>query len=310
MTSIALTALTQIVIMFFIIIVGIVCYKLKLIDKNTNKKLSDLVLLLVNPIVIFVSYQRDFDISLLKGLFISILLALFTHILAIVLSKLLLFKNKTPDHKPLERFAMIYSNCGFIGIPLVNGVFGSEGVFYLTAYMTIFNLFVWTHGVIMMTDRGGLRSLLRALITPSVIATLSGFVFFIVRIQLPDIVMNALNYIGNMNTPLAMLVAGVTIAQTNPLRLLKKPRIFYVSFIKLLLMPLLMLCLYSYLPIPSEVLLTSILATACPTAVTISLFSIRYDKDYLYASEIFAVTTILSVVTIPIVMTLGGFLVA
>jgi predicted permease len=92
-------------------------------------------------------------------------------------------------------------------------------------------------------------------------------------------------------------------------KLLKKGRIYYVSFLKLLFVPIVMLLIYSLFDIPKIVLLTSILATACPTAVTINLFSLRYEKNYFYASELFAVTTILSVLTIPLVMTAAGFFV-
>ena len=121
-------------------IVGSICYKIKLINKEMNKYLSDLVLMLVNPLVIFLSYQREFEDTLLQGLLISLLLATITHVLAIIIAKRIIRKKDKPEDGVLERFAVIYSNCGFIGIPLVNGIFGSEGVFYITAYMTIFNL--------------------------------------------------------------------------------------------------------------------------------------------------------------------------
>jgi predicted permease len=309
MATLAVTALTQILIMFFIIIVGIISFKVKLVDKETNRRLSDIVLQLVNPIVIFVSYQREFNPSLLHGLLISLLLGAITHVIGIFISTILIHKNKNKSDLSLERFAIIYSNCGFIGIPLVNGIFDSEGVFYLTAYMTMFNLFVWTHGVIIMTGKKDFNTIRKAFISPSVIATISGFVLFAARITLPDVAIEALNYLGDMNTPLAMLVAGITIAQTSLLNLLRKPKIYYISLLKLIVLPIALLLIYSMFHIPRVVLLTSVLAVCCPTAATINLFSIRYDKDYRYASELFAITTILSIITIPLVMTIGGYLV-
>lgn len=309
MTTLAVTAITQIVIMFLIIIVGIISFKVKLIDKDTNRRLSDIVLILVNPIVIFVSYQRNFNVMLLKGLLISLILATFTHVMAIVFSILFLHKKKHQSDNAMERFAIIYSNCGFIGIPLVNGVFGSEGVFYLTAYMTLFNLFLWTHGVISMTGKRDRKTVISALLSPSIIATVMGFVFFIIRISLPEVMLTSLNYIGSMNTPLAMLVAGATIAQTSMLKLFIKLRIYYISFLKLLLIPIAVLLIFSLFDIPRIVILTSVLAAACPTAVTINLFSIRYGKNYFYASELFTMTTILSLITIPLVMSIADFFV-
>lgn len=309
MATLAVTSLNQILIMFIIIIVGIISYKLNLVDGNTNKKLSDIVLMLVNPIVIFVSYQREFEETLLTGLLISLILALATHIVGILIASIFLRKKKHEADIAIERFAVIYSNCGFIGIPLVNGIFGSEGVFYITAYMTIFNLVVWTHGVITMTGKKDMRTIARAFLSPSVIATLSGFVLFVARVVLPGVLVDALSYIGDMNTPLAMLVAGVTIAQTDVLKLLKKFRIYYITILKLLFVPIVMMLLFSLFDIPKVVLLTSVLAAACPAAATINLFSIRYQKNYLYASELFALSTVLSVITIPLVMTVASFII-
>lgn len=307
--SLAVTAFNQIAIMFMIILVGVACYKIKLIDKEMNKKLSDLVLMLINPIVIFVSYQREYDTTLLKGLLISLVLAAGTHFFAILIGPILLHGRKHKADLVLERFAVVYSNCGFIGIPMAYGLFGSEGVFYITAYMTIFNLLVWTHGLIIMTGKSDFKSIGRALLSPSIIATVSGFILFVGRIILPQIVTETLTYLGNMNTPMAMLVAGVTIAQTDIGKLLKKLHIYYVSFLRLLFVPIIMLFIYRWFNLPEVVLLTSILAAACPTAATITLFSIRYDKNYFYASEIFAVTTIFSMGTIPIVMMIANMVI-
>lgn len=309
MTTTAVTVFNQILIMLFIMIVGSICYKIKLINKEMNKYLSDLVLMLVNPLVIFLSYQREFEDTLLQGLLISLLLATITHVLAIIIAKLIIRKKDKPEDGVLERFAVIYSNCGFIGIPLVNGIFGSEGVFYITAYMTIFNLFVWTHGVISVSGKKDRRTIVQAFVSPSVIATISGFLLFVLRIQLPETLVEAMSYIGNMNTPLAMMVAGVTIAQANLVKLLGKLRIYYISFLKLIFIPVVMLLIFSLFDLSREVLLTSVLAAACPTGATINLFSIRYKKNYLYASEMFAVTTVLSVITIPLVMIVAELLI-
>jgi predicted permease len=307
--SLAISAFNQIMIMFFIILVGMFSFKIKLIDNEVNKKLADLVLMLVNPFVIFISYQREFKASLLTGLLISLVLAAGTHLFGIIFSMLVLRKKKHEADIAIERFAVIYSNCGFIGIPLVNGILGSEGVFYLTAYMTIFNLVLWTHGMITMSGKSDRKSIVKAILSPSVIATVLGFFFFVCKIMLPNNMIEAFSYIGNLNTPLAMLVSGVTFAQTDFIKLLKKLRIYYIAFLKLLCVPIAMLFIFSLFDIPRIVLLTAILAAATPTAASINLFSIRYNKNYLYASELFAISTILSLLTIPFIMIIANLLV-
>lgn len=307
--SLAITAFNQIIVMFIIIIVGIFSYKIKLIDIEMNKKLAELVLMLVNPLVIFISYQRKFEATLLSGLLISLVLALVTHFISILISIVIIRGKKHKKDVAIERFAIIYSNCGFIGIPLVNGILGSEGVFYLTAYMTVFNLVVWTHGMITMSGKKDKKTIMEAILSPSIIATLLGFLFFVCKLILPEIVNKSIGYIGNMNTPLALLVAGVTIGQTDFLKLFGKIRIYYIGLFKLFIIPVITLLLYSLFDIPQIVVLTTTLACACPVAATINLFSIRYEKNYLYASELFAVTTILSLFTIPLVMIIANIMV-
>jgi predicted permease len=191
-----------------------------------------------------------------------------------------------------------------MGIPLINGIFGTEGVFYITAYLTVFNILIWTQGVIMMTGKQSVRSMVKTLVSPTIIATLLGFIFFVAKVHIPNTVYQSLDYVASMNTPFAMLIAGATIAQTNILKLFSKIRVYLVVFIKLLLIPAVMLIIYSRFNIEESVLTTTIVAAACPTAASGTLFALRYNKNALYASEIFALTTLFSMITIPIIMAL------
>lgn len=295
--------LKQVIIMALLILTGVICYKTNVISKEASKSLSSLVLMVVNPIVIIVSYQVEFDKKLLKGLLLALLFSVISIGAAIILSHILL--RKKGERLSLERFSCIYSNCGFMGIPLVNGVYGSEGVFYLTAFMTVFNILVWTHGVFMMKGEFKWKMIVKAVKTPVIIATVLGFVLFIAKIQLPAIVFETLSFLGNMNTPLAMIAAGVTIAQTNILQSLKNPRLYLVAVISLIIVPAVSSLILCFMPASSIVTGTVILASACPAAATGTLFAIRFKRDSLYASELFAVTTLLSIITLPVVMSVA-----
>ncbi|WMJ86108.1 AEC family transporter [Anaerocolumna sp. MB42-C2] len=299
--------LDQILIMFILILIGYICYRFKVIDQGLNKKLSDLLLLLVSPLLIFNSYQREFSKDLLAGLLISLGLAIFTHLFGILTAYVFL-RNKTNSDVVIERFSTIYSNSGFFGIPIINGIYGSEGVFYITAYITIFNLFVWTQGLIMMNGVQDKKTMVKTLVSPTLISIILGFLFFITQIHLPKIMFNSLQYVADMNTPLAMIIAGVTIAQTNILKIFLKFRIYFVVFLKLIFIPVILLLIYSRLPIAIPVLAAAVLGAACPTGATGTLFAIRYEKNALYSSEIFAMTTLISLITIPIIMGLMDYL--
>lgn len=316
----------QILIIFIIIIVGVICYKTKLIDDTTNSRLSDILLMLVNPILIFVSYQRDFTVDLLEGLLISLVLAVVTHIVAIIISYTLIRSKKRKaiivdgstttkylnnDDVEVERLSCIYANVGFMGIPLVNGIFGSEGVFYVTASITIFNIFVWTHGVIMMSGSKNLsfKEILKRLMSPTIIAIFIGLLFFVLQIRVPEVMYESLSYIANMNTPLAMLIAGVTIGKTNIIRLFTKSlRIYYIAFLRLLLIPFILLLMYVWLPINEMVKITAIMMAASPAATLSVIFAIKFNKNSILGAEIFAVTTLLCVFTIPFIVKIAELL--
>ena len=221
--------LNQIIIMALLITAGVICYKCGIIGKEATQSLSSLVLMVVNPIVILVSYQQPFEKRMLKGLLWSLLLALISTVISIVISKV--FIRKKSGRLAVERFSCIYSNCAFMGIPLVSALYGSEGVFYLTAFVTVFNLFVWTHGVFLMEEKLNKKMIIQAVKTPAVIATFLGFALFMLKISLPDILLKTLTYLENLNTPLAMLAAGATIAQTNIFKALKNPLKIYIIYV-------------------------------------------------------------------------------
>lgn len=295
--------LKQIVIMFIILLIGLWCSLKGLITKEGNKQLSKVALYIVNPLLIFMSYQSEYSSKLLRGLMWSFLLSGITFGVAIALSTLLISK-KRPEHS-LERFSAVYSNCGFIGIPLIRGIYGDEGVLYLTAYITLFNILVWTHGYMTMKESRDFKSFIKAATSPSVIAVFIGLIFYLMQIRLPEILHTSLQYVSDMNTPLAMLIAGSAAAQTNVLKALKNKGLYMVCAYKLFLLPIVAFALVQFLPAPHMVKMVVLIASACPVATTGTMFAIQFDKNPERCSEFFAVTTLLSGVTLPLVTMLG-----
>ncbi|EXM39450.1 malate transporter [Ruminococcus albus SY3] len=295
--------LKQIVIMFIILLIGLWCSLKGLITKEGNKQLSKVALYIVNPLLIFMSYQSEYSSKLLRGLMWSFLLSGITFGVAIALSTLLISK-KRPEHS-LERFSAVYSNCGFIGIPLIRGIYGDEGVLYLTAYITLFNILVWTHGYMTMKESRDFKSFIKAATSPSVIAVFVGLIFYLMQIRLPEILHTSLQYVSDMNTPLAMLIAGSAAAQTNVLKALKNKGLYMVCAYKLFLLPIVAFALVQFLPAPHMVKMVVLIASACPVATTGTMFAIQFDKNPERCSEFFAVSTLLSGLTLPLVTMLG-----
>jgi len=289
--------------MFIILLIGFGCSMKGLITKEGNKQLSAVALHIVNPLLIFMSYQSDYSSKLLRGLLWSFLLSGLSFALIIGLSTLLI-KKKRPEHD-LERFSAVYSNCGFIGIPLIRGIYGDEGVLYLTAYITLFNILIWTHGLMTMKGSKDMKSFLNSLKAPSVVAVFIGLIFYLLQIRLPDFLRKSLQYVSDMNTPLAMLIAGSAAAQTNVVKALKNSGLYIVAALKLVALPLAAMALLHFIPAPHMVQMVVLIASACPVATTGTMFAIQYDKNPERCSEFFAVTTLLSGLTLPVVTMLG-----
>lgn len=308
--DLARLALKQIITMFFIVFLGMFCYRKKIISEENNRGLSTIVLNIINPAVIFMSYQMDFDHRLLYGLFLSILLGALSFLFAILIAEILVRKKNNKDFN-IERIALIYSNCGFIGIPLVNVLVGPVGIFYLAAYLSIFNLLLWTHGVLLMSGGSRKDLNLKVLFSPCLIAVFIGVLCFVLQIRLPEVVNNSIDLIAGMNTPLAMMAAGVSIAQTNLVHSLKNLRIYYIAVIKLILIPVILIL--AFLPfaqiVDRNILMTIFIATACPTGASGTLFAIRYRGNAAYASELFGITTLMSAISIPAVILLFELLI-
>lgn len=297
----------QLLKMLFIMILAIICYKIGLINQEGNRNMSNLLLMVVNPCLIITVYQIEYDPKLVKGLLISFAAAFAAHLIGILIARIVIPKGSSPDYI-LDRFGAVYSNCGFIGIPLINSVLGSEGVFYLTAYMTVFNLLVWTHGLGLLRGKIELKSMIEGLTSPMVIATAIAVILFFTRFKIPEPLLDSMNYIADTNTPLAMLVAGFSVAQSDLRKMFVNVRLYLVSFLKLIAMPLAVLVFLWILRIDYKVAYSVLIAAACPAATTMTMMCIRYDHNYTYASEIFSFSTVLSIITIPFVAFVAGFL--
>ncbi len=295
--------------MFLIMAVGFICGKVKLITPEVNRGLSTLALMLVNPLTTFTSYQRDYSDEIAVNLLYTFLLALIAFAVQIPVSILLIKKSR--KEFAIERLSILLSNCSYIGIPLVQSMYGNDGVIYLTAFVTVFHLVTWTYGLSLMSGERNVKKMLRNMVSPALVAVLLGAVCFFVRLRLPQIIVTPMTRIADMNTPLAMLIAGSTLAQTDVVKALKRVSTFVICALKLVVLPLcvlLMICNARYFGVPTEIITVVQIAVSCPTATIITMFSHRFQRNSVYSSEIFTVCTLLSVVSIPFVLWVGGYL--
>ncbi len=296
----ALVVLRQSVIMFLLMGVGVLLYKTKIVNESGSKQLSNLVINIGAPAVILLSYQMPYDTKYIRGLLWALALSLITYIVSILLS-VVFIRNKQDRETAIERFCVVYSNCGFMGIPLIDEMFGQEGVFYVCAVITAFNIFVWTHGVMLVSGKLTMSSLLGAIKSPNIVAVIVGFACFFFRINIPHIPMKVIEHLAGINTPIAMLVIGMTIAAIPAKTILKNRRSAWISLLKLIVIPCVCAVVIRLFHAPPMVYSVVAITTACPTAGTVTMFALKYNKNASYSSQICAISTLASVITLPLV---------
>ncbi|MCD7958804.1 MAG: AEC family transporter [Ruminococcus sp.] len=297
--------LKQAILMLLLNLVGMIAYRAKIVDKNGGRQFSNFVLEIVTPVLVVNAYAEvDYDPKLVWNLLWTFLLAAISY--GIAIAAVTLFIRKKPERETsIERFSAIYSNCGFMGIPLASALLGNIGVFYCSAYLTIFFCFAWTHGIMMLTGQHDKKALIKKLTSPTMIGIVIGLLLFFFQIDLPEVLQSTFDYISGLNTPMAMVASGISVAQAKIWQALKNPRVYYVSAVKLIILPLILMVLFLPLQfIPLEIRTVVLVLSAAPSAAMCTLQCQKFGKNDSYAAHIFAVSTIASTATMPLIVKL------
>ena len=292
--------LRQIAIMALLAAVGVYLSRKGFLSPQGTKDLGAILLRVIIPCVIVKSYITEFSRERLLELALSAGLALIGFILAMVISYLVFGKRRR-----LENFAASFCNAGFIGIPLAQAIIGEEGVFYIAASVALLNLFQWTYGVYIMADRKDAISAKTIAKNPVVIAIVIGIALFLSRLPVPGIVTSTLGYIAGMNTPVAMILMGTYMAKL-PWRKLLDKRAYGCVLLRLVVIPAVVLAVFWALPITNQnVALAAYLAAATPVGANICVFAQQYDCDYEFSVVTVCLSTVLSIVTVPLMVSLA-----
>ena len=292
--------LRQIAIMALLMAVGILLSRRGFLSPQGTKDLGAILLRIIIPCVIVKSYITTYSRERLLELALSAGLALAAFILAMGIAYLVYGKRRR-----IENFASAFCNAGFIGIPLAQAVIGDEGVFYMAASVALLNLFQWTYGVYIMTDRRDSISAKTIAKNPVVIALVIGIALFLSRLPVPGIVTSTLGYIAGMNTPVAMILMGTYMAKL-PWRKLLDKRAYGCVLLRLVLIPAAVLAVFWALPVSNQnVALAAYLAAATPVGANICVFAQQYDCDYEFSVVTVCLSTVLSIVTVPLMVSLA-----
>lgn len=301
---ISLLLLKQIAQLFLSIFLGWLLVKCKLLKSADSRVLSVLTLYAVTPCVIIDAFQIDYSPELLHGLLLSLGAALLIHLLYFALANLC----KRPLHlNAIELASSIYSNAGNLILPIVSALFGKEWLIYTSPFIIIQLPLFWSHCRLLVSGEKSF-SLWNVLRNVNIISIFIGFSLFILRIPLPSILLGTMDSLGGMIGPLSMMIAGMLIGGMDLKQVFAFHGVWKAAALRLLVFPLAALCLLKFsgmaslVPDGGTILLISFLAASAPAAATVTQLVQVYDKDAEYASAIYTVTTLLCIVTMPLMI--------
>ncbi len=297
-----LTVGNQVLILFILIAIGVCCNKAKLFGGIAVKGMTNLVLYIVTPCVIINSFCREFNSQMLKGLFITVIAAIITYIIFIAISLFVIHDKDTKREKVL-RFGSVFANCGFMSLPLQAAILGSDGVFFGAVYIAIFNITFWTYGVYLMSGDRKNVSGKKLILNPGIIGTILGIIVFLIPYKLPETLGTAIGHMAALNTPLPMVVIGYHLAESG--LKIKGVSVYLAMILKLIVFPLIMLLGCLAFGISGIIMISLVISAASPIAAVTTMFSERFGQDTPLSASIVSVSTLLSIITMPIIIGLA-----
>ena len=302
------TVAIQVVILYLIAAVGFAADKTKIFVQADAKRLVDLLFNMILPIAVinsFLSMERTKEH--IRLLFSAFLLALLTHIFAIGISSLT-FRKRDKKESGIYHYATTFSNAAFFALPLAQSVVGNEGVFYGSCYIAIFNVFAFTYGIHQISGGKAKINLKRLILNPGSISVIIGLPLFLLGVHLPDFLSDTMGRIAACNSPMAMIVFGTFFANCNYKNIFAKKEIYFISFLRLVLIPCAMLFIFRLLGASGNMLISLVISTSAPVATNTAMYSAKYDNDTALSAEIVGQTSIFSVITMPIIVALASIL--
>ena len=298
----------QVIILFILIAVGFILGRRRIINDTGAGVLTDIVLFVVAPCVIIQAFQRPYDPSMLRGLLLALLLAVLVHAVSILFA-CLCFRDREVARRKVLRFAAVFSNCGFMGLPLQQAVLGADGVFYCAAFLVAFNVFAWTWGLAMMHGGGrGALSPRKLILNPGIIGVVIGLVLFLCSVSLPAVIAQPVGYLAALNTPLPMLVIGYHLSHANLRRAFSSGACYLCMALRLLILPLLALGAMWLCGIRGTMLVSVVISTAAPVAALATMFTAKFKGDTELSVSLVSASTLLSIITMPVVIALAQLL--
>jgi predicted permease len=295
-----LILIKQILVMLAMMSIGVILFKLGQLDEKGVGQLSNLALYVATPCVVIRALAIPLDAEKISTGVLVMLFFLIIFVVSVVIGR---FGCGKADR--VGTFAVVFSNSGFVGIPLIQGILGEEYVFYVTMTMVVGTITFWTYGVLLMSGDKNEVSVKKILTNPNLIAVVVGMILFFTIDELPYVILQTLNGMANMNTGLGMVILGATLGASNVGLMVTDTRLYKAIALRLVVVPLVCIPILLLMPVPFEVRMVMMIIAAAPAASATSMLALKYGADYSYGTGLSIGTTIVSMLTMPLVLALA-----
>ena len=298
--NLAIIAAKQVLQLLLMILAGAVCCKAGVFKPQDKSILSNILLYLVVPAMVIDSYLVEFDPETFRNLLSAFGLSILA--LAIGLAVAVLATCRVAkENRAILRFACGFSNAAYMGFPLIKALFGSEGLLYASAFVTVFNIALWTIGYGIVSESASAKEIIHSIvICPCILAVALGLVLYLGRVPVPAVLAGPIGTIGSMNTPLSMIITGATIASSDLKKLLQNKNLFLTLGLRLLVVPAAALAVFALLGVSGMVPMAVLILEACPCVTITTVFAIRFHHDEELAAGAIVFSTLCSIITLPL----------
>ena len=303
-----ITVFTQVSVLMLMIAVGFIAAKTGIMTEAGAACCTDIALIIATPCVIIKSLMRRFDAAVMKSLLLAVALTLLVQVLMITLGTLLL-RSKDLKRQRTLRFGSIFANCGFMSLPLQEVMLGADGTLYGSAYVIMFNLVVWSYGVYLISGDKRYIQPKKLFVNPGIAGLLIGLIIFVFSVPVPHVLSSTVNYLAAIYTPLPMLIIGYHLSKTNVLKAFKDFQCIIAVLLRLIVYPLVSLGVLYLFGIRGTLLVSAIISLSAPVAAVTTMFSSKFGGgDTARSVDMVSLSTVLSIITMPAVITLAQLL--
>jgi len=292
---------TTIITLALLLLTGFIAGKAKIIDEVSTERLSTATTKIGMPFLIIggmTGLERTTE-NIKTGLTV-LLISAGMHAVMSIAAYFCAKGVRDFDERKISEFSMIFANCGFIGFPILESIFGEIGLFYGAFYIFSFQIISWTWGIMILARKRSDIKLTpkKILINFGTVPALLGFLIFLSGISLPQSVLSLCSYLGSICTPLSMLITGANLARRSLKKMFTSKSVYFVNFIKLIIMPLLITTLMWVLGFSDTMVIFGAVMAALPCAAVVTMFGEMYSISPGYASELVGSTSILCIATL------------